>query len=179
MSTKLIAAIVASLILSSAAQAQAQAQAQDVADRVLGPARECRRLAGDQARLACMEREIAALDQAVAAGRIQILDRTELRAARKSLFGLTLPAIDLFSRRAGDKDDDAFIEINTHVRSARALSNGRGEIILAEPGDPTWQTTDTMNFPPRPGTAVRIRKGAMGGYFIKVDNRSYRGVRIH
>ena len=31
-----------------------------------------------------------------------------------------------------------------------------------------WQTTDPLLFPPRAGTKVRIRKGALGNYFIAI-----------
>ncbi len=35
-----------------------------------------------------------------------------------------------------------------------------------------------MSFPPRAGEKVRIRKGAMGGYFMNVGGRSYRALRL-
>jgi hypothetical protein len=109
---------------------------------------------------------------------VQIIDRADVRKARRSLFGFTLPRINLFGSGEGEPGVEAFTEITTTVQSARPVANGRVEIRLADGNDAVWQTTEPMNFPPKAGAKIRIRKGALGNYFIAVDGRSYRGMRV-
>ena len=159
-----------------AAQASAQTGS---SERVLRSFTDCRAIAAADARLACFDKAAASLEAAVRAKDVTIVDRQDLRKARRSLFGFTLPKIDLFGGkgRSEDKSDD-FTEINTSVASARPVANGRVEIRLADESEAVWQTTDPMNFPPRAGAKIRIRAGAMGNYFLFVDGRSYRGMRL-
>lgn len=167
-------AVTAGLFATTAA-----AQDSDGSQRVLGSFSACRAIAAPEARLACFDKASAALEQAVKAKDVRIVDRSDVRKARRSLFGLTLPSIGLLGGDDdGEKEREAFSEINTVVRSARPGPNGRGEITLADEGQAVWQTTEPMNFPPRAGAKVRIRKGTMGGYFLHVDGRSYRALRL-
>lgn len=178
---KLIVGAVALATIACPSLAAAQDRATDGgATRVLASFAECRRIAAADARLACFDKASAALEQAVAARDVRIVDRGDVRKARRSLFGLNLPSVGIFGGGDGDKDDgrEAFTEINSTVQAARAGPNGRGEIVLADEGHPVWQTTDAMNFLPRAGAKVRVRRGAMGGYFINVDSRSYRAIRL-
>lgn len=157
------------------------AAAQDSAARVLRPFSECRSLTEDAARLACFDRAAAALETAVKEKEVTIVDRADVQRARRSLFGFTLPRIDLFggdANRAERREQEAFTEINSTVASARTVQNNRVEIRLAEDGDAVWRTTDPMPFPPRAGDAIRIRQGALGNYFIRVGGKSVRGMRV-
>ena len=181
MTGKLTVGTVALATIACPALAAAQERAADGgATRVLASFAECRRIAAADARLACFDKASAALEQAVAARDVRIVDRGDVRKARRSLFGLNLPSLGIFGGGDGDKDDEreAFTEINSTVQAARAGPNGRGEIVLADEGHPVWQTTEAMNFLPRAGAKVRVRRGAMGGYFINVDSRSYRAIRL-
>ena len=108
-------------------------------------------------------------------------DRGSIRRTKKtrrSLFGLALPSIRLFGAGNDDAEEQAFTEITSTVASAGAVANNRVEIRLADDADAVWRTTDPMNFPPRAGAAIRIRKGTMGTYFITVEGRTYRGARL-
>jgi hypothetical protein len=150
-------------------------------ERVLQGLRACKAIAATDARLACFDKATAALEAAVDAKDVRIVDRQEIRKARRSLFGFTIPKVALFG--GGDdapgKDDkeEAFSEINTTVASARAVDNGRVEIRLVDE-DAVWRTTDPMAWPPKTGAKIRIRRGTLGNYFIYVDGRSVRGTRI-
>lgn len=163
--------------LGCAAPAQAQTGS---SDRVLRSFAECRAIAAPEARLSCFDKAASALEAAVKAKDVTIVDRQDIRKARRSLFGFTLPKIDLFGGGGrGDDDKTAdFTEINTTVASARPAANGRAEIRLADEGNAVWQTTDPMPFPPRAGAKIRIRQGTLGNYFLMVDGRSYRGLRL-
>lgn len=147
-------------------------------DRVLRSFAECRAIAAAEARLACFDKAAASLEAAVKAKDVTIVDRQDVRKARRSLFGFTLPKIDLFGGGRQDEKEEAFTEINTTVASARPGGGGRVEIRLADEGDAVWQVIDPMPFPPKAGAKIRIRQGALGNYFLSVEGRSYRGMRL-
>jgi hypothetical protein len=171
---------VAAAALLSCCAAVGHAQA-GPGERVLQGLRDCRAITAAEARLACFDKATAALEAAVTAKDVRIVDRQEIRKARRSLFGFTIPKVALFGGGDGDEpekdDEDAFTEINTTVASARAVENGRVEIRLVGE-DAVWRTTDPMNWPPKAGAKIRIRKGTLGNYFMAVDGRSVRGMRI-
>lgn len=169
-----LAVVAALTVIPSAAAAQLVT----TADRLLRTFDECRAISAPAAQLACFDRATAALSAAVKAKDVQIIDRADVRKARRSLFGFTLPRINLFGSGESERGDEEFAEIVTTVQSARAVANGRVEIRLADGNDALWQTTEPMNFPPKAGAKIRIRKGALGNYFLAVDGRSYRGMRI-
>ncbi len=139
----------------------------------------CRAIQAADARLACFDAATDAIETAVKAKDVTIVDRQDIRKARQSLFGFSVPHIPIFG--GGDQDDGPkteFTELNTTIASVRQMDNGRIELRLAE-GEAVWMTTDPMPFPPKVGAKIRIRQGAMGNYFIAVSGeRSVRGVRI-
>lgn len=146
-------------------------------DRVLHDFGECRATADAAARLACFEKTYDAFEKAVKAKEVTIIDKADVRQAKRSLFGFALPHIDLFSGVKTDAGDD-FTEINTTVASAREVEHGRVEIRLADDSGAVWQTTDPMPFPPRPGDKIRIRQGTLGSYFLNSGGKTYRGARV-
>lgn len=160
--------------------APAFAAAPKSAERVLQDFGACRTKGDAAARLACFEATFDAFEKAVTAKEVTIVDRADMREARRSLFGFTLPKIDLFGGGGGGPrpEADDFTEINTTVAAARPAVRGRVEIRLADDSGAVWQTTDPMNFPPKPGDKIRIRQGALGNYFLFTGGRSYRGMRL-
>jgi hypothetical protein len=165
-------------VLLVAAVTPAMAQTPSGADIVQSLAR-CRTIAAADARLACFDKASATLDDAVQAKTVTIVGQQEIREARRSLFGFTLPRVGLFGGDgAGSRPKEEFEELNTTIASVRPAANGRVEVRLAE-NDAVWVTTDPMPFPPRAGAKIRIRKGAMGNYFLAIEGqRSVRGMRL-
>ncbi len=150
--------------------------------RLLEPFARCRTITEAQARAECFDAAALALEVAVASKDVTIVDRKDVREARRSLFGFTLPRVGLLGGRdeadKSGREEDDFKEIETTIASVRSVANGRVELRLAE-GDAVWVTTDPVPFPPKPGRKVRIRKGAMSNYFINVEGeRSVRGMRL-
>ncbi len=164
-------ALVAILVTAAGAQAQS-------GERVVRSFTACRAVADPGERLACFDKAASALETAVSKKEVTILDRQDVRRTKRSLFGFTLPRIGIFS---GDDDDEQekkeFAEINTTVASARQSGYGRYEIHLADE-EAVWQTTEPLPDVPRAGAKIRIRKGMLGNYFIMVDGRSVRGLRV-
>jgi len=160
-----------------AAATTASAAEPKSSDRVLRDFGACRATPDGAARLACFEKTFDSFERAVKAKEVTIVDKADVREARRSLFGFALPHIDMFNGGRSDPADD-FAEINTTVASARESERGRVEIRLADDSGAVWQTTDPMNFPPKPGDKIRIRQGALGNYFLSTGGRSYRGARL-
>lgn len=164
---------------------EAQAQQQSASTRLLDSFAKCRAIAAAEARASCFDASARELEAAVKSKDVRIVDRQEIRSARRSLFGFTLPRIGLFGGGRDEGEGNArgaefedIKELNTTVASARTVANGRVELRLAD-GGAVWMTTDPMPFPPKPGAKVRIRSGSLGNYFIAVDGqRSVRGMRL-
>ena len=169
---------VAGMALATMTSGARAADKDAAGDRVLQSLTRCRGIADSEERLACFDKATGALEQAVQAKQVRIVDQEDIRKTRRSLFGFTVPRIGLFGDRDGEEDRPEFTEINTVVASSRALGNGRVEIRLAGEESAVWQTTEAMNFPPKTGDAIRIRKGSLGNYFINVGGRSVRGMRV-
>jgi len=171
------------LILTAAAMAIA---APAVAQRRATPAPErpevltrliaCRAIVGEAERLACLDRQVAALEQAEASRAIAVVDRQQIRRTRRSLFGLTLPDLGIFGGDDDQGEDGAgFNEINTTIRSVGSGDDGRMVYRLED--NSVWvQTEGRIGRPPRPGEAIRIRRGPFGQFIANVGTRP--GIRM-
>ncbi len=138
---------------------------------------ECRSIGDDAQRLACFDRESAALVSAVSSGNVAVVDQGQLRAARRSLFGFQLPKLPFFS---GDKSaDDVPNQIDTTIRTAEDIGRGRYRVTLADGA--VWETTDSpMRLTaPRAGNKIVIKKASLGSYFLRIDGQvGVKGRRI-
>lgn len=129
---------------------------------------ECRALRDAAGRLACYDREVAALDVAEKNKDVVIVDRAQVRSARRTLFGLNLPRIGLLD----DKDGrDAIKELDTTFRSAGRLADGRVTFTVEDGA--RWTQTDDFAVPGalKTGGKVRITRGALGSYFARPEGR--------
>jgi hypothetical protein len=138
----------------------------------------CRAIADNSRRLACFDSAAANLVNATKAGELNVVDRGQLRQARRSLFGFSMPKLPFFAGDRSAEDDQPTLE--TKVTSVRAIENGRYRIKIAE-GEATWETTESfLNFtPPRVGDPVSIKRGPLGSYFLRFGGqRGVRGRRV-
>ena len=153
-------------VAASAQRPRAQAERPQALSRVV----QCRTIASQDERLACYDREVAAMEAAEASGQLVAMDRQQIRRTRRSLFGLSLPDLGIFGDDNDDEDEASRIE--STVRSATQNANGKWIIELADGA--RWLQTDSrnLNFPPRPGQPIRIRRAAMGSYLANVNNQT-------
>lgn len=130
---------------------------------------QCRSITDATARLACYDNAAAALEQAVAQNQLVVMDREQVRRTRRSLFGFALPSLNFFN------DDDGMEqgEVTGTVASARPLGHGKWQIRLEDGA--TWETTEAARNEPERGDTVRIRRAAMGSYWLNI--RTGRAVR--
>jgi hypothetical protein len=123
----------------------------------------CRAETSEAARLACFDQAVAALDQAASRGAIVVNSQQELREARRSLFGFTIPR---FLGGGNGGEEEEVREIRSTVRSAGETGFQKLIITLEEGG--RWQTIDGHRGfgAPRVGAPVTIRRNAFGGYML-------------
>jgi len=135
---------------------------------------DCRALKDDAARLACYDRAAASLDDAVAKKEVVIVDKQQMREARRGLFGLSLPSFHLFGRN-DEQGTDEVMQIEGKIVSASPDVDGwrikldDGSVWTQTDGKPTFKN-------PRPGVSVVVRRGALGSYILRVDNAP--GVKV-
>lgn len=159
------------LALTMPVSAGAQDAAKDPS-RVVDDLLACRAIGEPAARLACMDRTSAVIADARDKKQIVVLDREDVREAKRSVFGFSLPKIKLFGK--GD-DEPEVKEITGKLTSIRDIGNGRAVIRLDN--DTSWQTTETqLGFSPKPGDTIKIEAGILGSY--RASNAKGRGVKV-
>ena len=121
---------------------------------------DCRTIADSVERLACYDKAAAALDAAEAKGDVVVVDRGQMREARKADF--QMPS---FMTR-GEKDEE-LQKLETTVASARQDAHGKWIVKLADGA--TWVQIDTEKVRKIPaGTAVTIKAASLGSYMLNV-----------
>lgn len=180
----LLLALAAAVGFSGAAAAQSTfrrtipqaAVPESAAERasVLQAVIDCRTQADAVARLACFDAAAARLEQAETAGEVVVVDREQVREARRQIFGFTVPAFDLFGARGGAvRPEDRVDDLETTLAS---MSVGRdGHRVFRLENGQVWRQFGQEDVFARSGAAVRIRRGTIGSYFISIGGRA--GVR--
>ena len=132
----------------------------------------CRALADSAQRLACFDRETAGIDKALATKDLVVVDREEANAARRSLFGFSMPS---FGGLFGG-DDDQVKQLDSTVSKIGRNPEGGWTLTLAD-GSVWTQTDDAMIvLAPRNGDKVLVRRRALGSYTLSV--RGQPGVKV-
>jgi len=132
---------------------------------------DCRSIADNAARLTCFDDQAAKLDQAEANKQLIIVDREQVKQARRGLFGLSLPDLGgLFGGKGGETDADELSEISSTITSVRSIGYGNWLIVL-EDGAKWQQVGGELALSPKPGQPVQIRKASLGSYFAKINKQ--------
>lgn len=145
---------------------------------LVGALQACRTMTDPAERLACYDKEAGALLEATTKGDVAVVDKSEVRKARKSLFGFSMPKIPFFS---GDDTADAVSDtLETTIKSANGIGYGKFRMVIAE-GNAVWETTEayaTMR-EPRAGDKLVIKRGPLGSYILRIgSNRGVKGKRV-
>ena len=154
---------------------QASAQTPTSVDALLN----CSAVSDQAMRLACYDREVGRLKQAVTQRDLVILDRGEVRRARRSLFGFTMPSMKIFGKGETPAEAADVARLDTRISAvSRAPDYGLYLLKLAEGG--TWQTIEAdRNFDVQPGQTIVIQRGLIGNYNAKVGGgRAFRVKRV-
>ncbi|WP_114952769.1 hypothetical protein [Sphingosinicella terrae] len=136
----------------------------------------CRAVTEDAARLRCFDEAAANLQAATERRDVVVVDRAQVRESRRRLFGLALPRLPIFGGNADEEDEEEVASIDSQVVSARQDGSGRWVVTL-EDGSIWAQVDDNMlALRPRQGQPVRVNRGALGSYMMRVNNQP--GIRV-
>ncbi len=169
------------LLLATAAGAQEQNREERPRAAQLQAVYDCRAITDPAERLACFDRQIAALEAAEAARDVAIIDREEVRRTRRGLFGFSLGNLGSIFGSGDDEDDDERARAD-RVEQIEAVirevgRNRSGQLVLALDNDQQWVQTDTAGGrSPRAGQNVVIRRASLGGFIASVEGRA--GFRV-
>ncbi len=131
----------------------------------------CRAKADATDRLACYDQAVDVLSAATASQDLVVIERSEVRKARKGLFGFSLPRIGFLAGREGNKEDEAdAVRFEGKIISVRDIANGGWQFAVE--GGAVWMTMETsFSFKtPAPDRMVVIERGALGSYSARVGN---------
>lgn len=156
----LFAAAVSALALPQVAQAQRPAALNRLTD--------CRAITDSAERLACFDREVAAIDAAEARKDLIVVDREQVKKARRSLFGLPLPNLGVFG---DDSSDQANATIEASIKRAWQAPDGKWRFELEDGA--RWAQIDSRNLSSdaKSGQPIKIRRAALGSYLANVNNQ--------
>jgi hypothetical protein len=170
--------LIAIVAVTAAAPAVAKDKDKPAPSPLVTAIDRCRQVTYAMQRLACYDSAANALVSAANAGTVAVVDQNEIRKARHSLFGFTLPKIPFFS---GDNTaNEAQRQLDSTITAVRPLSNGYYRVVIADNGA-VWETTDSsVSFdPPRAGQKITIVRGPLGSYFLRINGQlGVRGRRI-
>lgn len=140
-------------------------------DALVSAIAACRALAIEQ-RLACYEQSSAALIAAREQGTVRIVDRAVLQRTKRTLFGFSLPHLDLFGTQKGDPravSDTDVTTVTDTITKVQPAAYGLWVFSLA--GGGVWQSiTQSLTFEPKAGDTIIIKAGMLGHYSAKVGN---------
>lgn len=147
------------LLVGGRASAQEQAKP-EVYQKVI----DCRSIENDQARLACYDSSVKALDEAAKTEDLVVMSRESVKEAKRGLFGFSLPRLNLFG---GSDDKDEIKRIDAKIAS---FSRGQSGWTLTLEDGSVWQQTDGI-YVSRPtiGETVVIERAALGSFKAKID----------
>jgi hypothetical protein len=177
--TKTARAALAATVLTGALMLAGAAQAADKAGEkqravVLQQVLDCRTVADQTARLACYDAAVGKMDQAEKSGDIVVVDRDQVREAKKAAFGFEMPHFTLFDRGEKPEKIDQVAGV-----AAEAYVNKDGKWVIVLEDGAKWVQVDgeAVYNAPHKGSKVDIRTAAMGSFFMKVDGQ--RAIRAH
>lgn len=166
--------VVLAVLASTSCVAPALGKEPQARPEILQTLVNCRAVADSAARLACFDAQVARLDAAESNKELVVVDKEEIRKARKGLFGLALPDLGGLFGGGDEKKDEplgSVSEIESTIKSARADQYGNWSIIIADGA--RWVQTEPKSMrDPKPGQAIRIRKAALGSFMANVNGQT-------
>jgi hypothetical protein len=132
----------------------------------------CRSITDSAQRLACYDRETASVGQAIASRDVVMIDKARASAAKRSLFGFSIPD---FGGLFGGGGDDVK-EITSTVTAFARNPFGGWTIRLADGSEWTQTEDATLGLPPRKGDKVVVHRGSFGAFFLRLAGQP--GIKV-
>ncbi|HEY4070671.1 MAG TPA: hypothetical protein VGM04_03835 [Sphingomicrobium sp.] len=164
----IVATAVPALIATGAAQAKRPVDAGTPAQ--VQKLMACRAITAAEQRLACYDREAAAMDQALANKDLVMIDKEKARAAGRSLFGFSVPNFGGLFGSGGE-----ISQIDGTIKSTGRNQDG-GWVITLQDGSVWTQTDDWPGLDPRPGKKVIVKRGLMGSFWLSIPGQN--GIKV-
>jgi len=141
---------------------------------LIGALAACRQIADSTQRLACFDKASGDLIAATDKGDVNIVDRAELRQARRSLFGFNMPRLPFFS--GDDSADEASAKLVSKVTAVKEMPYNR-YVVRLQDGAALWETLEAYGsfHAPKVGDTVEINRGPLGSYIARFGKQ--RGVK--
>ena len=132
----------------------------------------CRTITDSAQRLACYDRQSDALSSAIAKKEVVVIDKARATAAKKSLFGFSIPN---FGGLFGGNDDDVK-EIASTV--TRVSQDPYGAYVVTLADGSTWYQQDDapLGLGPEKGDKIVVRRGTFGAFYLSVNGQP--GIRV-
>jgi hypothetical protein len=132
----------------------------------------CRSIAEAAQRLACYDRQSDVLGVAIAKRDVVLIDKARATAAKRSLFGFSIPD---FGGLFGGGDNDVN-EIASTI--TRVSQDPYGAWVLTLADGSTWAQQDDspLGLPPERGNKVVVHRGSLGAFFLRVAGQP--GIRV-
>jgi hypothetical protein len=130
----------------------------------------CRAIAAADERLACYDRETAAMNQAITSKDLVMVDKEKARAAGRSLFGFSVPNFGGLFGSGGE-----ISQIDGTIKSTGRNQDG-GWVITLQDGSVWSQTDDWPGLDPRPGKKVIVKRGLMGSFWLSIPGQN--GIKV-
>jgi hypothetical protein len=132
----------------------------------------CRSITDSAQRLACYDRQSDALSTALAKKEVVVIDKARASAAKKSLFGFSIPN---FGGLFGGNEDEVK-EISS--TAARVSQDPYGAYVVTLADGSTWYQQDDapLGLGPEKGDKIVVRRGSFGAFFLSVNGQP--GIRV-
>ncbi|WP_146150935.1 hypothetical protein [Allosphingosinicella deserti] len=157
-------------VTSVAAKPQKQQARPELFEAVV----RCRGVSESAARLKCFDDTTAMLQQAADRRDLVVVDKTQVREARKSLFGLTMPDLGLFG--GNDEGEEELKQIEGVLTNVGSNRDGYYTFLLADGA--RWSQIDgkPIAVAPKAGHKVVVKRGSLGSYMMSVAGQP--GVKV-
>lgn len=130
----------------------------------------CRTITAADQRLACYDRETAAMSQAIATNDLVMIDKEKARAAGRSLFGFSIPN---FGGLFGSNGEVS--QIDGTIKTTGRNADG-GWVITLEDGSVWTQTDDWPGLDARAGKKVIVKRGVLGSFWLSIPGQN--GIKV-
>lgn len=132
----------------------------------------CRSMTDPAQRLACYDRQADALSSAIAKKEVVVIDKARATAAKKSLFGFSIPN---FGGIFGGNEDEVK-EISS--TATRVSQDAYGAYVVTLADGSTWYQQDDapLGLGPEKGDKIVVRRGSFGAFFLSVNGQP--GIRV-
>jgi len=135
---------------------------------------ECRKIEDGAQRLACYDKAVGAMAKADETGDLVTVDRQQRTTLRRQAFGFNLPSLSMFDKGQKLEENDRLT-----AKAAKVSRNRDGQWVITLEDGAIWVQTDDASLYPAPhaGSAIAIRRGTLGSFFMTIDGQQVRAKR--